>query len=526
MFVERGCRLCLGLLLMVLPAAATVTLIADGQTDTYALINAALAPGHDAIEAADCLHPDFGPHITQAFDSVLGKYSFVFHLHAAIDGDSCERIDRQRNEIKTYGPSPDYVKGTLNHKSTYRWRFKLDSGFQPSPNFTHIHQLKAGDGSNAGSPIITLTPRAGSPDRLELIHVNDAGTSTKAAVADLADFKGEWVEAYETVTYSTHGQYSIELRRLRDGLVLLSFTSNDLDLWRTGSPPTTFVRPKWGIYRSLNTQSALRDEQVRFDRFCIAKDSDDCFAEQPPLPGSPPLITAVVDAAAYRADLPADSWISIYGANFAPVTRTWRLDEFAGGKLPVALDGVSVTIGNKPAPICFISPSLLTVQVPEGAAQDSPVVIQVNTPQGLASTAGIVRQFSPGLFTLAAGDGSYAAAQHAGDYSIAGKAGIYPGSTPARPGEMIIFYGSGFGPTAPVIPAGQLLTDAAVLANAVNFTIGGAQAAVGWAGLVAPGLYQFNVTVPESLAAGDGVVVAEISGVRSPANVLLTVQRP
>ena len=46
--------------------------------------------------------------------------------------------------------------------------------------------------------------------------------------------------------------------------------------------------PKWGIYRSLNTRSALRDEQVRFADFCISKTSAaDCEADgpAPPPPG-------------------------------------------------------------------------------------------------------------------------------------------------------------------------------------------------------------------------------------------------
>jgi hypothetical protein len=39
-------------------------------------------------------------------------------------------------------------------------------------------------------------------------------------------------------------------------------------MWRSG---TTFIRPKWGIYRSLNNQSQLRDELVRFDDFSLDK---------------------------------------------------------------------------------------------------------------------------------------------------------------------------------------------------------------------------------------------------------------
>ncbi len=265
------------LLLFVPPAGAQRLLEADGHTDTFTLINSVLAPGRDAIEDPGCLHPEFGPHITQAYDDALGKPVFVFHMHRDIDGDTCERIDRQRNEIKTYGPSPDYVKGFLNDTVTFRWRFKLDAGFQPSSSFTHIHQIKAGDG-DAGAPIITLTPRAGTPQRMELIHVNSLGTTTRLTFVPLDSFKGEWVEVYERFTYSFTGAYSIQIKRLRDGLALLDYSNPSLDLWRTG---TTFSRPKWGIYRSLNNIASLRDEQVRFDRFCLAKGADDCVPEAP-----------------------------------------------------------------------------------------------------------------------------------------------------------------------------------------------------------------------------------------------------
>ena len=55
--------------------------------------------------------------------------------------------------------------------------------------------------------------------------------------------------------------------------MLLVYDDPDIDLWRFGAE---FVRPKWGIYRSLNSKEYLRDEQVRFDQFCLAKGDDDC----------------------------------------------------------------------------------------------------------------------------------------------------------------------------------------------------------------------------------------------------------
>ncbi|AKJ27205.1 hypothetical protein [Caldimonas brevitalea] len=244
-------------------------LIADGRTDTYTLINRVL--GGNAAETPDCAHPRFGPHITQAHDAELGKAAFVFTLHVDPDDDRCTKADRQRNEIKVYGPSDDYLKGFKGDTVTYRWRFKLDKGFQPSSSFSHIHQIKAVDGDD-GSPILTLTPRAGRTDQLQLIHVDSDGDRNVLDQKALSGFKGRWIDAYERMTYGSNGSYTLILRNLADGKVLWRYSAK-LDLWRDGA---SFVRPKWGLYRSLSQRDALRDESVRFDRFCIAKGQDDC----------------------------------------------------------------------------------------------------------------------------------------------------------------------------------------------------------------------------------------------------------
>ena len=181
-------------------------------------------------------------------------------------------------EIKGGDGSSATMQHTQGQTAYYRWKFKLASGFQPSPNFTHIHQIKAGDG-DSGAPIITITPRAGSPQLLQIIHTDSSGSGTTLTTAPLSNFKGVWVEAYERITHDFDGTYSLQIRRLDTNALLLSYSNNNIDMWRDG---TTFSRPKWGIYRSLNTPSALRDEQVRFDRFCLAKGSDDCPAAQAP----------------------------------------------------------------------------------------------------------------------------------------------------------------------------------------------------------------------------------------------------
>lgn len=263
----------------VLPGPAPVRygaqLAADGPGNTYEIISAAF--GGDATEDPDCAHPAYGRHIREEFDNSLRKYVFVFTLHVTPDNDRCNgATDRQRNEIKTYGPSADSLKGQLNETVTYRWKFKLDSAFQPSPSFTHIHQIKAGDGSNADAPVITLTPRAGNPEKLEVIHTGNTSASTlgKVKTVDLAPFKGEWVEVTEKLTYKTSGAYELIIKRVRDGTVLLDYSNSVIDLWRDSA---SFCRPKWGIYRSLNNVSYLRDEEVRFADFCIAEGNAVCL---------------------------------------------------------------------------------------------------------------------------------------------------------------------------------------------------------------------------------------------------------
>lgn len=256
------------------PVVQGVKLVADGPGNTYELINSVL--GGNACEDPDCAHPSFGRHIREEFDNGLNKNVFIFALHVAPDDDRCNgATDRQRNEIKTYGPSPNNLKGQLGDTVVYRWKFRIDAGFQPSSSFTHIHQIKAGDGTNEDSPIITITPRAGNPEKLEIIHNGNTTASTlgKVKIVDLAPFKGTWVEAVEKLIYKTAGSYEISIKRMSDGATLLSYSSGNIDLWRDAA---TFCRPKWGIYRSLNNVSSLRDEEVRFADFCIAEGKAVC----------------------------------------------------------------------------------------------------------------------------------------------------------------------------------------------------------------------------------------------------------
>ena len=248
-----------------------VILNADGPGNTYELITNVFAPGRgvNAVEAPDVIHPSFGRHINEVYDNDLNKYVFEFYSHVSPDNDPVTLYtDRQRNEIKTYAGSPDNLKGIVGETVTYKWRFKVPSGFQPSSSFTHIHQIKAVDGDDS-NPLFTLTPRKGTPNKLELIYTKDDISGTdKKMIVDLSLFEGIWVEATEIIKIGATGTYSISIKKVSDGTSILSYSNENIATIR---PDNSFIRPKWGIYRSLNDVSSLRDESMRFSDFSISE---------------------------------------------------------------------------------------------------------------------------------------------------------------------------------------------------------------------------------------------------------------
>lgn len=242
-----------------------VVLSADGPGDTYELITSVLAPGYNPIEVPDCNHPAFGRHIDEIYDNDLNANVFRFFIHVTPDDDRCINFDRQRNEIKTYGQSPDNLLGIENETVVYKWKFKLEDGFQSSSSYTHIHQLKSVGGPYASMPIYTLTTRKSSPDRLELRYA-ETDSQITLTHTDLAPFIGTWLEVTETIEYATSGTYDIEIKKVSDATVLLSYSNSSIVNWR---PEASYVRPKWGIYRSLQYPEDLRDENVLFTDFSI-----------------------------------------------------------------------------------------------------------------------------------------------------------------------------------------------------------------------------------------------------------------
>jgi uncharacterized protein (TIGR03437 family) len=244
----------------------------------------------------------------------------------------------------------------------------------------------------------------------------------------------------------------------------------------------------------------------------------------------PVTVTNVENAASYLPNFESGSWVSIIGANLSSTTRQWAAADFVGlgNGLPMSLDGVSVTINGKSAAVYYISPTQINVQAPTDTAQGT-VNVVVKNAIGTGNGSGTIQTYSPAFFPLTATGSAkvYAAAVHT-DSTIAVPAGFYgPGVTTraATPGETLLIYGTGFGPTNPTVAAGQLVPGASPLTDLtqLQLKIGGVTAQVTFAGITAVGEYQFNVVIPP-LPDGDQAIVATIAGFPSQAGILIPIK--
>ncbi len=231
----------------------------------------------------------------------------------------------------------------------------------------------------------------------------------------------------------------------------------------------------------------------------------------------------IVNGASFQPGIVANSWMTIEGANLAAVTDTW-VKAIVNGALPTSLDGVTASVGGKPAYVYYVSPTQLNLLAPDIPA--GPAQVTVTAPSGTSSTFTVTAsQYGPAFFSWP-NNQPVATRQ---DFSYAAADGTFAGATtvPAKPGDVIILWGTGFGPTLPAAPVGvqvpsdrtySTATPPSIQINNVAATVYGAALAPGFAGL-----YQVAIQVPTSLPDGNWPLTAIIGGVTSPSGVSLTV---
>jgi uncharacterized protein (TIGR03437 family) len=233
-------------------------------------------------------------------------------------------------------------------------------------------------------------------------------------------------------------------------------------------------------------------------------------------PSSGPVITTVSDNLIDGGPVVPGGWFYVKGSELADVTRIWGGADFTDASaLPTDLNGVEVWVNGSPAPVYFISPGQVNAQAPSNVS--GTMTVQVFR-LGLGSNilAVPVAQIQPSLYYYEVNSKNYAAALFQ-DYSLMGDPAIVPGTHKAKPGDIIQLYAAGLGPT----PSGNAISSPIPITG-VSVSIGGQDAPVLYAALVAPGQFQVNLTVPQ-LANGEYAITVSTNGKTSPPTVLFEI---
>ena len=206
--------------------------------------------------------------------------------------------------------------------------------------------------------------------------------------------------------------------------------------------------------------------------------------------------------------------VAIYGNQLAP---TGTAATNASTPLAKNLGGVQVLVNGTPAPLFYVSPGQINFQVPYTVNGGVTVQVVSNGQSGNTRSLNVTGAMPRLLYFVSFIQGGYGIIVNARDGSLVLPTGTnVPGfaSHPAKPGETLIIYGIGFGPTTPVAVEGQASNSSPLQSIAgATATFGGGfggratSVASGFTGLTptAVGLYQANVTIPDDTPLGPAV---------------------
>jgi uncharacterized protein (TIGR03437 family) len=165
--------------------------------------------------------------------------------------------------------------------------------------------------------------------------------------------------------------------------------------------------------------------------------------------------------------------------------------------LPRTLGGVQVFVNAIAAPLLYVSPAQVNIQIPY---EVSPGLATVVVSKGGIRSDPLtvsVQAASPAIFQ----DANQRAVAQNTDYTTNST------STPAAGGSVLMLYATGLGAVAPSVPSGAAAPTSPLSSAVISpkATIAGVDAPVLFAGLTPEfvGLFQANIQLPQDLAPGD-----------------------
>jgi uncharacterized protein (TIGR03437 family) len=225
-----------------------------------------------------------------------------------------------------------------------------------------------------------------------------------------------------------------------------------------------------------------------------------------PPAGTPPSVASVTNAASFRQSFAPGALVSIFGAQLAPASA-----KASRVPLPLDLAGVSVTVNGVRAPLFYVSPGQLNVQIPYEAPVGTQSVLRITNNGQSVSTFINVSAVAPGVFTDQSGT-------------------LVPTGRAAR-GQVIEMYITGAGAVTPAVATGAAPAAPATLdglpkpVQSVRVTVGNVEAPLSFVGIPSGlvGVMQINFQIPVAAPMGNQPVVVSVGGQASaPATIAVT----
>jgi uncharacterized protein (TIGR03437 family) len=211
-------------------------------------------------------------------------------------------------------------------------------------------------------------------------------------------------------------------------------------------------------------------------------------------------IGGVANGASFQQAFAPGAILSVFGTQLASASQS-----ASSLPLPLSLGGVSATVNGIPAPLYYVSPTQLNIQIPYETGSGT-AVLGVNNNGSVAFFTFSVTPSAPGIFT----DPNHGSA-------------LVPVST-AKHGDPLLAFITGEGEVSPPLFTGAAPFSATPLvllpqpAMPVTVTVGGVPAVIAFAG-IPPGLAgvtQVNFVVPNGVPSGQRPVVITVGAIASP----------
>jgi uncharacterized protein (TIGR03437 family) len=190
---------------------------------------------------------------------------------------------------------------------------------------------------------------------------------------------------------------------------------------------------------------------------------------------------------------------AVFGTGLAPAGKT-----APGLPLPVSLNGVSATVNGVTAPLYYVSPGQVNLQIPYETSLGTAVLALNNNGQ-VASFQLPISMVAPGIYPVV----------------IDATADAY---NTASPGDVVEIFITGDGDLNPSLATGATPASGTAASQLpkprqpVSVTVAGTPAAVAFAGVPngLAGVTQINFTIPSGVPAGSQPVVVTVGPVSSP----------